>query len=106
MPEKIWELGDDGGGTLDGKRSLLSHPQAIDAAVDTQVIIRGVGIVVTVTLVGLAVVVDQNPTSGFLAIEQHFVASIEATVFGTCHTDGHLGQVVGTRLSVTLRQIP
>ena len=106
MPEEIGELGDDRGGLLDGKRGLLSHPQAFDAAVDAQIIIGGVGIVVAVALVGFVVSVHQDPTSRFLAVEQHFVAGIETAVVGTCHADGHLRQVVAAHIRVTLRQIP
>ena len=77
MPNEIREFGNDRSGILYGQRGFLVHPQTIDATVDTQIIIGGVGKVIALTAIGLTILVHQRPTSRLLTVEQHPVTLIK-----------------------------
>ena len=95
VPEEIGKFGDDSRGIFDRQGGLLANSHTILATVDAQIIIGGVGVIIALAPIGLVAVVDQDPPCRLLTIEQHLVAFIKTTVVGTCHTNGHLCQVVG-----------
>ena len=104
MPEIVRELSDHRCNVIQRKTGLLPHSQTFHAAVDTQIIIGGVGIIVAFTLIRLDAIVDQCPACGFLTIEKHQITLIEATIFGSRNANGHLCQVVGTAVRILLGQ--
>ena len=106
MPKIIRKFCDNRRSVFQGKRGLLSHPQSIDATVNTHIIISGIGIIIALAPIGFVVFVNQNPTRWFLTIKQYQVTLIKTIVFGTCNTNGHLRQVIGTGFGILFRQNP
>ena len=97
VPKEIGEVGNDCRGFVDGQRGLLSHPLALHAAIDAEIIKGGVGIGIRLTLVGVVVRVEHGPARRLLTVEKHRIFGIENAVIGTLHIEGHFRQVVVTR---------
>ena len=104
MPKIVGKFGDNRCDVIQREAGLLPHPQTFHAAIDTQIIIGGVGIIIAFTTIGLVSIVNHHPACGFLTIEKHQITLIEATIFGSRNANGHLCQVVGTAVRILLGQ--